>query len=141
MAFVAIKMGRRQGARSGAYLNRYVTDEQRGRRPIFIATLRAVVSWLFFRVAHSSRINSDMLVVRALKNSQLTGGDVAIICETVHEVRTSYACEYLSNVQAENMNGRLLEIGRLLNGMIERSSAFVIGDDRVREDSSIDEFF
>jgi hypothetical protein len=26
MAFVAIKMGRRQGARSGAYLNRYVTD-------------------------------------------------------------------------------------------------------------------
>jgi hypothetical protein len=41
LAFVAIKMGRRQGARSGAYLNRYVTDEQRGRRPIFIATLRA----------------------------------------------------------------------------------------------------
>jgi hypothetical protein len=43
MAFVAIKMGRRQGgpsrtgSRSGAYLNRYVTDEQRSRRPIFIA--------------------------------------------------------------------------------------------------------
>ena len=35
-------MGRQQGARSGAYLNRYVTDEQRSRRPIFIATLRAV---------------------------------------------------------------------------------------------------
>src|ERR1700682_5830240 len=32
--FVVIKMGRRQGA----YLNRYVTDEQRSRRPIFIAT-------------------------------------------------------------------------------------------------------
>jgi hypothetical protein len=30
-----------------------------------------VASWLFFCVAHSSRINSDMLVVRALKNSQL----------------------------------------------------------------------
>jgi hypothetical protein len=69
MAFVAIKMGRRQGARSGAYLNRYVTDEQRSRRPIFIATLRAVVSWLFFRVARSLRIYSDMLVARALKNS------------------------------------------------------------------------
>ena len=44
MYFVAIKMGRRQGGPSrtgggsGAYLNRYVTDEQRGRRPIFIAT-------------------------------------------------------------------------------------------------------
>jgi hypothetical protein len=75
MAFVAIKMGRRQGARSGAYLNRYVTDEQRGRRPIFIATLRAVASWLFFCVARSLRIDSDMLVARALKNSQLTGGE------------------------------------------------------------------
>ena len=77
MAFVAIKMGRRQGARSGAYLNRYVTDEQRSRRPIFIATLRAVARWLFFRVARSLRINSDMLAVSAsaartaLKNRQL----------------------------------------------------------------------
>jgi hypothetical protein len=71
MAFVAIKMGRRQGARSGAYLNRYVTDEQRGRPPIFIATLRAVASWLFFRVAHSLRIDADMRLARALKNSQL----------------------------------------------------------------------
>ena len=60
MAFVAIKMGRRQGARSGAYLSRYVTDEQHSRRPIFIATLRAVASWLFFRVARSLRINSDI---------------------------------------------------------------------------------
>ncbi len=75
MAFVVIKMGRRQGARSGAYLNRYVTDEQRGRRPIFIATLRAAVGWLFFRVARSLRINQDMLVARALKNSQLTSGE------------------------------------------------------------------
>ena len=71
VAFVAIKMSRRQGARSGAYLDRYVTDEQRSRRPIFIATLRAVASWLFFRVARSLRINSDMLVAPALKNSQL----------------------------------------------------------------------
>src|SRR6516164_4052491 len=59
----------------GAYLERYVTDEQRSRRPIFIATLRAAASWLFFRVARSSRIDSDMLVARALKNSQLTCGE------------------------------------------------------------------
>src|SRR5215813_13725497 len=62
----------------GAYPERYVTDEQRGRRPIFIATLRAAASWLFFRVARSSRIDLDMLVATAcpartaLKNSQLT---------------------------------------------------------------------
>jgi tetratricopeptide (TPR) repeat protein len=65
----------------GAYQNGYVTDEQRRRRPIFIATLWATVSWLFFRVARSSRIDSDMLVPTAspaqtaLKNSQLTGGE------------------------------------------------------------------
>jgi hypothetical protein len=40
-----------------AYLNRYVTDEQRSRRPIFNATLRAAASWLFFRVARSTRMD------------------------------------------------------------------------------------
>jgi len=59
----------------GAYLNRYATDEQRSRRPIFIATLWATASWLFFRVARSSRIDLDMLVTRALKNNQLTCGE------------------------------------------------------------------
>src|SRR5258707_9804784 len=44
----------------GAYLNRYVTDEQRSRRPVFNATLRAAASWLFFRVARSTRMNPDM---------------------------------------------------------------------------------
>jgi len=33
------------------------------------------ISWLFFRVARSSRIDLDMLVARALKNSQLTCGE------------------------------------------------------------------
>jgi hypothetical protein len=84
MPFVAIKMARRQGARSGAYLNRYATDEQRSRRAIFIATLRAAASWLFFRVARSLRINLDMLVARALKNSQLTCGERHVISGTGH---------------------------------------------------------
>ena len=48
---------------------------------------RAAASWLFFRVARSLRIDLDTLVVRALKNSQLTCGDVTIICETVHWTR------------------------------------------------------
>jgi hypothetical protein len=59
----------------GAYLNAYVTDEQRSRRPIFIATQWAAASWLFFRVARSSRIDLDTLVALALKNSQLTCGE------------------------------------------------------------------
>src|SRR3984893_2509897 len=70
MYFVAIKMGRRQGGPSGtgggsgAYLNRYVTDEQRSRRPIFIATLRAGAGWLFFCVARSAR----MIQIGALRS-------------------------------------------------------------------------
>jgi hypothetical protein len=89
MPFVEIKMGRRQGARSGASrtalkLVRDATDEQRSRRPIFIATLRAAASWLFFRVARSLRINLDMLVARALKNSQLTCGERHAISGTGH---------------------------------------------------------
>ena len=54
-------------ARGGACLNRYVTDEQRRRRPIFIATLRAGASWLFFGVALSTRISKIWVFVRALK--------------------------------------------------------------------------
>jgi len=90
MAFVAIKMGRRQGGpsrtgdRNGAYLSGYVTDEQRSRRPIFITTLRAVVSWRFFGVACSLRIDSDMLLARALKTSQLTDGESHVIYGTGH---------------------------------------------------------
>ena len=40
----------------GRISERYVTDEQRSRRPIFNATLRAAASWLFFRVARSTRM-------------------------------------------------------------------------------------
>ncbi|MBV9644179.1 MAG: hypothetical protein JO334_11445 [Verrucomicrobia bacterium] len=62
-------------ALKGAYLNGYVTDEQRSRRPILNATLWAVSGWLFFRVARSLHIDLDRLVARALKNSQLAYGE------------------------------------------------------------------
>ena len=118
MYFVAIKMGRRQGARSGASRTtlytpgtlglegsmkvvRDVTDEQRGRRPIFIATLRAGASWPFFCVALSARPapflhrlrnghtargknGAGWALVRALKNSQLTSGRIYVISGTGH---------------------------------------------------------
>jgi four helix bundle protein len=72
--------------------------------------------------------------------SKLTDADGERL-ETQHWLRTSYSCRYLGQEQAEKVNESLLEIGRLLNGMIEKSSAFVLGDDRVQEGSSIDEFF
>jgi four helix bundle protein len=72
--------------------------------------------------------------------SKLTDAD-AERWETQHWLRTSCACEYLTKDDAAKMNENLLELGRLLNGMIEKSSTFVIGDDRIREDPSVDEFF
>src|SRR6202047_4951805 len=54
---VELKMSRRQAA--GAYLNRYVTDEQRSRRLIFSSTPWAVQSWRFLGVARSTRISLD----------------------------------------------------------------------------------
>jgi len=84
LAYGCVQNGPPARRKEGAYLNRYVTDEQRSRRPIFNATLRAAAGWLFFRVARSSRINLDMLVARALKNSQLTCGHMPATYETTH---------------------------------------------------------
>jgi hypothetical protein len=102
MPFVAIKMDRQQGARRARIplhflyswycwtllgsikVGRDVTDEERSRRSIFIATLWAAASWLFFHVARSLRIDLDMLVARALKNSQLTCGKRHAISGTGH---------------------------------------------------------
>jgi hypothetical protein len=69
---------------------RDVTDEQRGRRPIFSAILRGRGQLAVF-----PRCSLDPYQSRygrftaspartALKNSQLTCGDITIICETVH---------------------------------------------------------
>ena len=99
MPFVAIKMGRRLGrdalprVRPCAFRVMWTGHHgragarpyhARSRRPIFIATLRAAPSWLFFRVARSLRIDLDMLVARALKNSQLTCGERHAISGTGH---------------------------------------------------------
>ena len=63
---------------------RYVTNEQRRRRTLFKPTPWAVASWLIFRVAHSLRIDLDMLVVRALKISQLTDGGMPATYDSMH---------------------------------------------------------
>src|SRR6202023_2377534 len=55
----------------GAYLNRYVTDEQRTRRPIFIAPLWAGASWLFFRVARSTRMTKIWALLRQSGSDRL----------------------------------------------------------------------
>jgi hypothetical protein len=86
MTFVAIKMGRRQGgpSRTGVwrahpaplFFSRGQTEQTRNQKSgagrnrratqppaHFHRNPRAAPSWLFFRVARSSRIDLDMLVV------------------------------------------------------------------------------
>jgi hypothetical protein len=65
-------------------MERDVTDEQRSRRPILIATRWAVAGWLFFCVAHSTRMSQIWALVRALKNSQLTSSKMHAISGTGH---------------------------------------------------------
>ena len=51
-----------------------------------------MASWLFFlRRGGSLRINADMLVARALKNSQLAGGESHVICGAGHTPTLAYA--------------------------------------------------
>src|ERR1700738_2904919 len=54
LEFRCVQNGSSARREEGAYLDRYVTDEQRSSRPIFNATLRAAASWLFFCVARST---------------------------------------------------------------------------------------
>ena len=63
---------------------RYVTNEQGRKRTLFKPTLWAMASWLIFCVAHSLRIDLDMLVVRAWKISQLTDGGLPPTYDSMH---------------------------------------------------------
>jgi hypothetical protein len=63
---------------------------QRRRRTLFKSTLWAVVGWLIFCVAHSLRIDLDMIVVTAspartaLKISQLADGGMPQTYDSTH---------------------------------------------------------
>ena len=87
---VAIKMGRRQGGPSrtgnkeGAYLNRYVTEEQRSRRPIFIATLRAARLLAGCFVAHRSKTTAGILPLRFAHPAKMRSSATKPVTDLVH---------------------------------------------------------
>jgi hypothetical protein len=56
-------------------------------RPFSSQPFGAVASWLIFRVAHSLRIDFDMLVIRALKINQLTDGGMPPTYDSMHEAK------------------------------------------------------
>jgi hypothetical protein len=55
----------------GAYLNRYATDEQRSRWPIFNATHWAGAGWLFFRLL-ACPVSIQILALRSRLEKQPT---------------------------------------------------------------------
>ena len=73
-------------------VGRDVTDEQRGRRPIFNTTLRAGAGWLFFRVARSTRM-TQIWALRSRLEKQPTDRrrrhhylrDGALVSDLVHK--------------------------------------------------------
>ena len=72
---VAIKMGRRQGARRARISKRYVTDEQRSRRPIFISTKHARISGTGHQVIRRSWVYQEFRQFsgRSVQQSWLRG--------------------------------------------------------------------
>src|SRR5215831_17456600 len=69
----------------GAYLNRYVTEEQRSRRPIFIATLRAARLSTGCFVAHRSKTTAGILPLRFAHPAEIRGGAAIPVTDLVHQ--------------------------------------------------------
>jgi four helix bundle protein len=67
--------------------------------------------------------------------SKLTDSDGEQM-ETQHWVSESLDCGYISIQEAQNLTVALLEVGRMLNGMIEKADAFCGQDpDMLKEDA------
>jgi hypothetical protein len=83
-------MGRRRGGASrtgtyeGAYLNRYVTEEQRSRRPIFIATLRAARLLAGCFVARQSKTTAGILPLRFAYPAKIRRSATTPVADLVH---------------------------------------------------------
>jgi hypothetical protein len=81
---VAIKMGPPARRDEGAYLNGYVTEEQRSRRPIFIATLRAARLLAGCFVAHRSKTTAGILPLRFAHPAKIRSSAAKPVTDLVH---------------------------------------------------------
>ena len=68
----------------GAYLDRYVTEEQRSRRPIFIATLRAARLLAGCFVAHRSNTTEGILPLRFAHPAKIRSSATTPVTDLVH---------------------------------------------------------
>jgi hypothetical protein len=75
---VAMRAGR------GAYLNRYVTEEQPSRRPIFIATLWAARLLAGCFVAHRSKTTAGILPLRIAHPAKIRSSATTPVTDLAH---------------------------------------------------------
>ena len=68
----------------GAYLDRYVTEEQRSRRPIFIATLRAARLLAGCFVAHRLKTTAGILPLRFAHPAKIRSSATTPVTDLVH---------------------------------------------------------
>ena len=68
----------------GAYLDRYVTEEQRSRRPIFIATLRAARLLAGCFVAHREKTTAGILPLRFAHPAKIHSSATTPVTDLVH---------------------------------------------------------
>ena len=71
-------------AEEGAYLNRYVTEEQRSLRPIFIATLRAARLLAGCFVAHREKTTAGILPLRFADPAKIRCSATTPVTDLVH---------------------------------------------------------
>ncbi len=84
---VAIKMAAgpaAAGRDEGTYLNRYVTEEQRSRRPIFIAILWAARLLAGCFVAHRSKTTAGILPLHFAHPAKIRGSATTPVTDLVH---------------------------------------------------------
>jgi hypothetical protein len=68
----------------GAYLNRYVTEEQRSRRPNFIATLWAARLLAGCFVAHRSKTTAGILPLRFAHPAKIRSSATTPVTDLAH---------------------------------------------------------
>jgi four helix bundle protein len=69
--------------------------------------------------------------------SKLTDADAEQM-ETQHWIDEAYDCQYLNPKQKEELTGELMEVGRMLNSMIDKAHSFCGQSNHVIHDETVD---
>jgi four helix bundle protein len=69
--------------------------------------------------------------------SKLTDADAEQM-ETQHWIDEAYDCRYLDSKQAEELKNELLQIGRMLNSMIEKAALFCGQSNHIIRDETVE---